>query len=188
MPGAYEKYLAEVLIDEETLQKRIAELGAQISQDLAGIDDLWLVCVLKGGVMFLSDLTRHLTIPHAIDFMAVTSYGAGARESSGQVRIVMDLSTNPAGKNLLIVEDIIDSGHTLDYIVKMLRTRSPKSIRICALLNKFERREVDIKIDYVGFDIANKFVYGYGLDLDERFRNMPFIGVADLNALEEQAP
>lgn len=185
MSRAYEKYLSEVLIDEHTLQKRIAELGTQISQELAGMSNLWLICVLKGGVMFLSDLTRHIAIPHAIDFMAVSSYGAGARESSGQVRIVMDLSTNPAGKNLLIVEDIIDSGHTLDYIIKMLRTRSPASIRICTLLNKHQRREVDIPLDYVGFDIPNKFVYGYGLDLDELFRNMPFIGVADLDAVSK---
>ena len=179
MPEPYEPFLAEVLIDEATLQKRIAELGEQISCDLAGTKDLWLICVLKGGVMFLTDLIRHIRIPHAVDFMAISSYGVDARESSGHVRIVMDLSTDPAGKNLLIVEDIIDSGHTLDYILKLLRARNPASIRICTLINKRERREVDIPLDYVGFDIPNKFVFGYGLDLDEIFRNVPFIGVAD---------
>ncbi len=186
MPEAYEPYLAEVLIDMETLQARIAELGAQISRDLAGVPDLWLICVLKGGVMFLTDLMRHITVPHAVDFMAVSSYGVDVRQSSGHVRIVMDLSTDPAGKNLLIVEDIIDSGHTLDYILKLLRARNPASIRICTLLNKWERREVDIPLSYVGFDIPNKFVFGYGLDLDELFRNVPFIGVADVEAVKRR--
>ena len=185
MPEAYERYLAEVLIDEATLQARIAELGEEISRDLAGVRDLCLICVLKGGVMFLADLMRHLTVPHAVDFMAVSSYGVEARESSGHVRIVMDLSADPAGKNLLIVEDIIDSGHTLDYILKLLRARKPASIRVCTLLNKWERREVDIKLDYVGFDIPNKFVFGYGLDLDEIFRNLPFVGVVKTDALEK---
>ncbi|GAB4446230.1 MAG: hypoxanthine phosphoribosyltransferase [Anaerolineae bacterium] len=186
MPESYEPYLAEVLIDSETLQKRIAELGAEISRDLAGLRDLWLICVLKGGVMFLTDLMRHITIPHAVDFMAVSSYGVQARESTGHVRIVMDLSTDPAGKNLLIVEDIIDSGHTLDYIIKLLRARNPASVRVCTLLNKSERREVDIPLSYVGFDIPNKFVFGYGLDLDELFRNMPFVGVADEEAWRQR--
>ena len=186
MPEAYERYLAEVLIDEATLQARVAELGAQISRDLAGVKDLLLLCVLKGGVMFLTDLIRHITVPHAIDFMAVSSYGIDARESTGHVRIVMDMSTDPAGKNLLIVEDIIDSGHTLEYIINLLRARNPASVRVCTLLNKYERREVDIPLDYVGFDIPNRFVFGYGLDLDELFRNMPFVGVADAAALSQE--
>ncbi len=178
MPQSYEDYLQEILIDEETLQSRVAELGAQISEDFAGLDNLWLICVLKGGVLFLTDLMRHLTVPHAIDFMAISSYGVNVRESSGHVRIMMDLSIDPVGKNLLIVEDIVDSGHTLDYIIKLLRTRNPASIRVCTLLNKYERREVASKLDYVGFDIPNKFVFGYGLDLDELYRDLPFIGVA----------
>jgi hypoxanthine phosphoribosyltransferase len=185
MPRAYERYLAEVLIDEATLQARIAELGEEVSRDLAGVQNLWLICVLKGGVMFLSDLMRRITVPHAVDFMAISSYGVEARESSGHVRIVMDLSADPAGKNLLVVEDIIDSGHTLDYILKLLRARNPASIRVCTLLNKWERREVDIKLDYVGFDIPNKFVFGYGLDLDEIYRNLPFVGVVKADALGE---
>lgn len=187
MPKNYEQYLAEVLIDEETLKARISELGAQISRDLADVPDLWLICVLKGGVMFLTDLMRQLTVPHAVDFMAVTSYGVQARESSGHVRIVMDLSTDPAGKNLLVVEDIIDSGHTLDYILKLLRARNPASIRICTLLNKWERREVAIALDYVGFDIPDKFVFGYGLDLDQLYRDLPFIGVVKSGLFAQEA-
>jgi hypoxanthine phosphoribosyltransferase len=185
MPKPYEAHLAEVLIDEATLKQRVAELGAEISRDLADLPDLWLICVLKGGVMFLTDLMRELSVPHAIDFMAVSSYGIDARESTGHVRILMDLSTSPTGKNLLIVEDIVDSGNTLDYIIKLLCTRQPASIRVCCLLNKFERREVDVKLDYVGFDIPDKFVYGYGLDLDEVYRDMPFIGVAKGDAPED---
>ncbi len=186
MQEAYKPYLAEVLIDEETLQKRIAELGAQISKDFAGVEDLWLICVLKGGVMFLTDLSRHITVPHAIEFMAVSSYGSNVRQSSGHVRIMMDMNTNPEDKHLLIVEDIVDSGHTLEYIVNLLFSRNPASITVCTLLNKFERRETDVKIDYIGFDIPDKFVFGYGLDLDELFRNMPFVGVAKLDEADGQ--
>ena len=172
----YEEYLGEILISSEQLQARIAELGRQISADYAG-KDLLLVCILKGGVLFLSDLMRQITIPHAINFMAVTSYGSGARESSGAVRILMDLETDIEGRHVLLIEDIIDSGHTLDYIVRVLCARNPASLRICALLDKVERREVGVAVDYVGFQIPNKFVFGYGLDLDEVYRNLPFIGV-----------
>jgi len=167
--------IAEVLIPEEELQRRIKELGRAISTDYQG-RDLLLVCVLKGGVMFLADLMRQLTVPHAIDFMAVSSYGA-ATETSGIVRILMDLKTNIEERNVLIVEDIVDTGYTLDYITRILRTRNPASLRICTLLNKPSRREVDIPLDYVGFDIPNKFVVGYGLDFAELYRNLPFIGV-----------
>ena len=177
MPESYKFYLQEILIDEQTLQQRIAELGQQISADYADADDLLLVCVLKGGTLFLADLMRQITVPHHIDFMAVSSYGARSRQSSGAVRIEMDLHTDIAGRNLLIVEDIIDSGHTLDYIIRTLKARQPDQIRICALLSKRERREVDIPVDYIGFEIPNKFVFGYGLDLDEFYRNLPFIGV-----------
>ena len=172
----WEEYAGEILISEDKLQARIAELGQAISTDYAG-QDLLLVCVLKGGVMFLTDLMQHITIPHSIDFMAISSYGIAARESSGVVRILMDLSTNIEGRNVLIVEDIIDTGHTLAYITRLLRARQPASLRICTLLNKAERREVDIPLDYVGFDIPNKFVFGYGLDLDELYRDLPFVAV-----------
>ena len=172
----YEDYLGEILISSDQLQARIAELGAQISADYAG-QDLLLVCILKGGVLFLTDLMRQITVPHAINFMAVSSYGAGSRESTGAVRILMDLETDIVGRNVLLVEDIIDSGHTLSYIERVLRARNPGSLRICTLLDKAERREVNVTLDYVGFQIPNKFVFGYGLDLDEVYRNLPFIGV-----------
>ncbi|RME47109.1 MAG: hypoxanthine phosphoribosyltransferase [Caldilineae bacterium] len=170
-------YLQEILLTEEEIQTRIAELGAQISADYAG-KQLLLLCVLKGGVLFLTDLMRHLTIPHEIDFMAVSSYGRGIRESSGVVRIVKDLDEPIEGKHILIVEDIIDSGATLSYLLQLLEPRHPASIKICTLLNKWQRRTKNIPVDYVGFDIEDKFVFGYGLDLDELYRNLPFIGVA----------
>ena len=186
MALAYERYLKEVLIDESTLQKRIAELGTQISKDYADCKDLMLLCILKGGVMFLSDLSRHILTPHMIDFMAASSYGPGARQSSGSVRIDMDLRMDVKGKHVLVVEDIIDSGYTLAFVIKTLQNREPASLKLCALLNKQSRREVDIKVDYIGFDIENKYVFGYGLDLDERFRNLPFVGVARLDALGDE--
>ena len=185
MTPAYEKYLAEILIDEATLQARIAELGAQITRDYADCDDLVLLCILKGGVMFLSDLSRHVHIPHMIDFMAASSYGMGARKSAGSVRIDMDLQMDVRGKHVLVVEDIIDSGHTLAFVLKTLQNREPASLRLCALLNKQSRREVSLHVDYIGFEIENKFVFGYGLDLDERFRNLPFVAVANTDALAD---
>jgi hypoxanthine phosphoribosyltransferase len=181
--AAYEQYLAETLIDETTLMARVVELGRQISVDYHDVENLLLICILKGGVMFLSDLTRHIDVPHEIDFMAVSSYGRGTRESTGSVRIDMDLTSGLVNKHVLIVEDIIDSGHTLEFVMRVLQARNPASIKLCTLLNKQSRREVHIHIDYTGFDIEDKFVFGYGLDLDERFRNLPFIGVARLEAL-----
>jgi hypoxanthine phosphoribosyltransferase len=172
----YEDYLGEILISSDQLQARIAELGRQVSADYVG-KDLLLVCILKGGVLFLTDLMRHVSVPHAIDFMAVSSYGAGSRESTGAVRILMDLETDIVGRNVLLVEDIIDSGHTLSYITRVLRARNPASLRICTLLDKAERRKVDVMLDYVGFAIPDRFVFGYGLDLDDVYRNLPFIGV-----------
>ena len=183
MAYAYEKYLEEVLIDEHRLQTRIAELGAELNRDYAGCDDLALLCILKGGVMFLTDLSRHLDIPHMIDFMAASSYGVGGRRTSGSVRIDMDLRMDVRGKHVLVVEDIIDSGHTLHFVMKTLKNREPASLKLCALLNKQLRREVAIHVDYIGFEIENKFVFGYGLDLDEKFRNLPFIGVLRQDAL-----
>lgn len=166
----------ETLISEEQLHRRIAELGQAISEGYQG-QDLLLVAILKGSVIFLSDLMRAIRIPHQIDFMAVSSYGAGARVSSGVVRILMDLETNIEGRNVLIVEDIIDTGQTLDYIIRILRERGPKSLRICTLLDKAGRRIVDIPVDYVGFEIPNRYVFGFGLDIDEFQRNLPYVAV-----------
>lgn len=168
--------VAEVLITAEELQARVAELGKAISADYQG-KDLLAVCILRGAVVFLSDLIRQITVPHEIDFMAVSSYGGTRTESSGVVRILMDLKTNIEGRDVLIVEDIVDTGLTLDYIIANLKTRRPASLRVCVLLNKQERREVDVPLDYVGFDIPDKFVVGYGLDYGEKYRNLPFIGV-----------
>lgn len=183
MLESYKQYLAEMLIDEDTLKARVEALGDQISADYAGCKDLILICILKGGVMFLCDLTRHIDVPHEIDFMAVSSYGKGVRESTAKVRIDMDLTADVSGKHVLIVEDIIDSGFTLQFVIKMLSARQPASLKLCTLLNKASRRQVTINVDYVGFDIADKFVFGYGLDLDEKFRNLPFIGVVNQDAL-----
>jgi len=180
----YKKYLKEILIDENQIQSRTAELGNLISRDYKMSDDLLLICILRGAFIFLSDLSRQIPVPHAMDFMAISSYGTGNRSSSGVVRIKMDLSTNISGKDVLIVEDIIDSGNTLSYVLDMLSTRKPKSLNICTLLDKFERREVDIPIRYTGFKIPDEFVFGYGLDLDEIYRNLPFIGVVDLDVYE----
>jgi hypoxanthine phosphoribosyltransferase len=171
-----EEHVDHILIDQERIQARIAELAAEISHDYAEVDDLLLVCVLKGAVMFLSDLSRQLAVPHAIDFMAVSSYGAST-ESSGIVRILMDLEANILDRHVLIVEDIIDSGRTLDYITRNLRTRGPASLKICSLLDKKARRVIPMAVDYVGFEIPDKFVIGYGLDFIELYRNLPFIGV-----------
>jgi len=167
--------IAQVLFSEKEIQARIHELGRQISADYQG-EDLLLVCVLKGAVTFLADLMRAITIPHAVDFMAISSYGAST-ESSGVVRILKDLDTNISGRSVLIVEDIIDTGRTLNYITQNLKTRNPKSVRICTLLSKPSRRELQIHLDYVGFEIPNKFVIGYGLDFAEIYRSLPYIGV-----------
>lgn len=183
MSASYEKYLKEILINEQDLQNRVAELGKQISQDYTEDDDLLLICILKGGVMFLTDLVRKIDVPHEIDFMAASSYGVGKRASGGDVRIDMDITSSVGSRHVLIVEDIIDSGHTLRFVMDTLQARKPASLKLCTLLNKQSRREIDIPLDYVGFDIENKFVFGYGLDLDEKYRNVPFIGVVDEDKL-----
>lgn len=177
----YREFLGEVLISETILQQRITELGEMISRDYAGKGELVLVCILRGGVLFLTDLMRKVSIPHAIEFMAVSSYGIGGRETSGQVRITLDLNVDIHNKHVLLVEDIIDSGHTIAAVIDLLGTRKPSSISVCTLLNKEERREVQIPIKYCGFSIPNKFVFGYGLDIDDYYRNLPFIGVVDLD-------
>lgn len=187
MAQPYEHILQEVLIDADRIQARVRELGAAVSTTYEGQTGLILICILKGGVMFLTDLMRHITVPHEIDFLAVSSYGRGVRTSSGNVRIDMDLTAEIEGKHVLIVEDIIDSGITLRFVMDVLKARQPASIRLCALLNKPARRQVDLDIDFVGFDIEDKFVFGYGLDLDELHRNLPFVGVVNLAALSEQS-
>jgi hypoxanthine phosphoribosyltransferase len=179
----YREYLDKVLVSEEQIQQRVKELGAQISRDYVG-QELLIVCILRGGVMFTTDLIRHIDVPLAIEFMAVSSYGTGARQSDGEVRITLDLNTSVTGKNILIVEDIIDSGHTLSSVIEILQTRNPKSVYICTLLDKFERREVDVPIRYCGFQIKNEFVFGYGLDMDEYYRNLPFVGTVNLDKYE----
>ncbi|MFV9503502.1 MAG: hypoxanthine phosphoribosyltransferase [Oscillochloridaceae bacterium umkhey_bin13] len=168
--------IARVLIAEEQIHARIQVLGQQIAADYAEYDDLLLVGVLKGCAMFMVDLARQIKRPLAIDFIAVASYGAST-ESSGVVRMLKDLDTDIAGRHLLIVEDIIDSGLTLAYLRSQLLRRNPASLRICTLLNKPDRRTADVPVDYLGFDIPNEFVVGYGLDYDERYRNLPYIGV-----------
>jgi len=177
----YRDFLGEVLISSENLQRRIAELGEQISKDYAGKGELLLICILRGGVLFLTDLMRQISLPHAIEFMAVSSYGVGGRQSTGQIRISLDLNVDIFNKNVLLVEDIIDSGHTIAAILELLSTRKPASLSVCTLLDKFERREVEVPIKYCGFSIPNKFVFGYGLDIDDYYRNLPFIGVVDLD-------
>lgn len=166
--------IKQVLFSEAQIRARVAELGAQISRDYAG-KDLLLVCILRGGVVFLADLMRHITIPCSLDFMAVTSYGVGVRESNRAPRIMLDLREDIAGRNVLLVEDIVDSGYTFDHLLQLLRTREPASLKVCALLNKPARREVQVPIDYLGFDIPDVFVCGYGIDADERYRNLPYI-------------
>lgn len=172
----YHEFLQEVLVSEEQITQRVAELGADISRDYAG-KDLILVCILRGGVLFLSDLMRKISVPHMVEFMAVTSYGVGARRSSGQSRITLDVNTDLYNRNVLLVEDIVDSGYTIKAVTEMLSARNPASIKVCSLLDKAERREVDVTIHYRGFVIPDKFVFGYGLDADEYYRNLPFIGV-----------
>lgn len=175
----YHEILAEILIDEQTLQSRVRELGTEISADYP-YGDLLLICILRGGVPFLVDLSRHITSPHMVDFMAVSSYGIGKRETSGTVRVAMDLQMDIRDKDVLLVEDIVDSGHTIASVLELLQVRQPRSLKVCALLDKAERREAVVPIHYRGFEIPNKFVFGYGLDLDEYYRNLPFVGVVDL--------
>jgi len=170
-----QKDIAEVLISTEELQAKVAELGRQISEDYRGQDPL-LICLLRGAVVFLSDLIRAIEIPLEMDFMAISSYGAST-ESSGVVRLVMDLKSTITGRNVLIVEDIVDTGRTLAYILDNLQTRRPADIKVCALLSKPSRREAQVKLDYIGFEIPDAFVVGYGLDYAEGYRNLPFIGV-----------
>ncbi len=168
-----------VLISEEDLDKRIQELGEQISRDYEG-QQVHLICVLKGGAFFMCELAKRITIPVSLDFMSVSSYG-DASVSSGVVRIVKDLDKPIEGKNVIVVEDIIDTGRTLSYLLKVLNDRHPESIKLCTMLDKPDRRVVDdVKVDYMGYEIPDEFVVGYGLDYAERYRNLPYIGVLHL--------
>jgi hypoxanthine phosphoribosyltransferase len=166
--------IAEVLVSEAEIRTKVSELGQQISRDYAG-QDLVLVGLLRGAIVFLSDLMRALDVPVLLDFIGISSYGDSTE--SGAVRLVMDLETDIAGRHVLVVEDIVDTGKTLFYLVENLRARQPASLRVCALLDKPDRRKVPIEVDYVGFEIPDKFVVGYGLDFAEGYRNLPFVGV-----------
>jgi hypoxanthine phosphoribosyltransferase len=178
-----ERDVSEILIDEEALHRRIAELGEEVSADYAG-RDLLLIGVLKGAVFFMADLMRRLTVPCEIDFMAISSYG-GQTDSSGVVRILKDLDMNIKDRHVLVVEDIIDSGLTLSYLMRNLRSREPATLEICALMTKPSRREIDVPVRYVGFEIPNRFVIGYGLDFGERYRNLPYVGVLNPELVSE---
>jgi len=171
-----EGVVGHILLDAETIQGRVAELGRAISVDYQG-KDLVLICILRGAVTFLTDLMRQITVPHEIDFMAISSYGIGQRESTGAVRLIMDLKTDIRGRHVLLVEDIVDSGRTIDYLLRTLWARQPADVRVCALLSKPSRRVVEVPLDYVGFEIPDQFVLGYGLDFDEKYRNLPYVGV-----------
>ena len=168
-----------VLLPEEEVDARIQAMGEQISRDYAG-KQVHLICVLKGGSFFLCELAKRITVPVALDFMSVSSYGGGT-ESKGVVKIVKDLDESIRDKDVLVVEDIVDSGRTLSYLLEMLRSRGPKSLRLCTLLDKPDRRVVDVDVDYTGFQIPDKFVVGYGLDYDQRYRNLPYIGIVEFD-------
>jgi len=167
----------KILIPEEKIKQKVAELAKKISKDYKNKDKLLIVSILKGSTIFLSDLVRQLDIDCEIDFIAVRSYDG--KNSTGVVQLIMDLYDNPVGKNILIVEDIVDTGRTLNFLKQNLLTRKAKSVKICALLNKIGRRKTKVKIDYKGFDVPNKFIVGYGLDYNEKYRNLPYIAVLE---------
>ena len=172
-----EKHHVEVMLQEDVVDARIKELGEQISRDYAG-ESVHLICILKGSVYFTCELAKRITVPVSMDFMSVSSYGDGTA-SSGVVKIAKDLDETLEGKDVLIVEDIIDSGRTLSYLIEILKKRGPKSLRLCTLLDKPERRVKDVKVDYVGFNIPDEFVVGYGPDYAQKYRNLPYIGVVE---------
>ena len=172
----------KVMLSEEEVDKRIRELGEQISRDYAG-KQVHLVCVLKGGAFFMVELAKRISVPVSLDFMSVSSYGS-ATKSSGVVKIVKDLDEPLKDKDVLVVEDIIDSGRTLSYLLEMLKDRKPASLKLCTLLDKPSRRVIDVNVDYTGFQIPDEFVVGYGLDYDQRYRNLPFIGIMELGEEE----
>ena len=168
-----------VLLNEEEVDRRIKEIAEQINKDYEG-KAVHLICILKGGVFFTCELAKRLTIPVSLDFMSVSSYGSDTK-SSGVVKIVKDLDESLKDKDVIVVEDIVDSGRTLSYLLEMLRDRGPASLRLCTLLDKPERRVIDVHVDYTGFNIPDEFVVGYGLDYDQRYRNLPYIGVVEFD-------
>ena len=174
--NSMDKDIDHVLVTEEQMKAKVAELGAQISRDYAG-KDLLLVSILKGAVVFMADLMREVKIPFAIDFMVVSSYGGANTSSTGLVKIIKDLDADLTGRNVLIVEDILDTGITLSKLVPVLKMRNPESVKICTILSKPSRRKADIEPDYCGFEVPDEFVVGYGLDYDEKYRNLPYVGV-----------
>ena len=173
------KHNISVHLTEEQLNERIAQMGADITKKFAG-ESVYLVCILKGSIFFTTELAKRIELPMTIDFMSVSSYGAETR-SSGVVNIKKDLEQSIEGENVIIVEDIVDSGRTLSYLLEMLRDRGPASLRLCTLLDKPERRVTDVHVDYTGFQIPDEFVVGYGLDYDQRYRNLPYIGVVEFD-------
>jgi hypoxanthine phosphoribosyltransferase len=183
MKTELERAVGEIMIEADALRARIAELGEEISVHYEG-RDLLLIGVLKGAVFFMADLMRHLTVPCEVDFMAISSYGAQT-DSSGVVRILKDLDINIEGRHVLVVEDIIDSGLTLSYLMRNLESREPASLEVCALLTKPARREIDVPVRWIGFEIPNRFVIGYGLDFAERYRNLPYVGVLSEELIPE---
>ncbi len=172
-----------VMVPEEKVNEKIKELGERISRDYAG-KEIHLVCVLKGGAFFMCELAKRITVPVSMDFMSVSSYGSSTK-SSGVVRIVKDLDEPLKDKNVLVVEDIVDSGRTLSYLLDMLKDRGPASVKLCTLLDKPERRVIDVKVDYTGFEIPDEFVVGFGLDYDQKYRNLPYIGVVEFDGEEK---
>ena len=179
----YEDILEKVLFSKEQLAKRIKELAAQLDKDYAGKTPL-MVAILKGSVMFFTDLIREMTLPLEIDFMSISSYGSGVK-STGEVKMIKDLDNKIEGKDVIIVEDIVDSGYTMKYLTHLLEARNPSSIKICALLDKPSRRETDVAVDYKGFEVGDEFVVGYGLDYAARYRNIPFIGILKRSVYEK---
>ncbi len=183
---AYQEFMDEVLVTGEEIAKRVQEIGNQINKDYAG-EDLLVVCLLRGGLVFTADLIRTLTVSHELDCMSLTSYGTGHYSSSGNVRVNLDLLTNIENRHVLLVEDIVDSGRTLAHVLMMLKTREPRSVKVCVMLDKKMRREVPVTVDYVGFDVPDKYVFGYGIDIDENYRNLPFIASANLEKYQKPA-
>lgn len=176
----YHEFLDEVLVSADKIAERVNELGKQISKDYEG-KDLLVVCLLRGGITFTADLLRHTTIDPEVDCMSLSSYGVGHYATTGNVRVNLDMRTNIEGRHVLLVEDIVDSGRTLEHVLNLLKTRNPASLRVCVLLDKKMRREVPVQVDYVGFDVPDKYVFGYGIDIDEHCRYLPFIAAVNLN-------
>lgn len=177
--------IERVLLDEATIRVRVRELAAQISADYAEINDLVLVGVLKGAFVFLSDLARNLTVPHEVDFIALSSYNKGV-VSTGAVRLIMDTRSSVTGRNVLIVEDILDTGYTLDYLFRAFQARKPTSLRTCVFVSKPDRHQVKVPIDYLGFEVPDEWLVGYGLDYADRFRTLPYIGVLEREVYETE--